>query len=253
MREGRTLDGPRHRAGIAIEAIVPSYLWRFRKTGQFRHRPLRLDRHLSRARARSGRASRRSRATRRTARSRGARRSRGTSSPRKAGDERADEADRDQEHVVAPLICAQFLIQVERESARPWSAWRGRTRIPPPSACRRRTAWPRRWSRPSATRRGSWRGIGRADAEIHRQRELRSRRGSAASRSSWSTHSRTAPPTISMKQTIQTLNSTSLMKECAAAPIDRGRQERDQHADDEAARALGSENAPMKMRHSLPK
>jgi NADH dehydrogenase len=34
-REGRTLEG----LGIdptAIEAIVPSYLWRFRKTGQFR-------------------------------------------------------------------------------------------------------------------------------------------------------------------------------------------------------------------------
>ena len=34
--EGRTLDG----LGIAptsIETIVPSYLWRFRKTGQFRH------------------------------------------------------------------------------------------------------------------------------------------------------------------------------------------------------------------------
>jgi NADH dehydrogenase len=34
-REGRTLAG----LGIdatAIEAIVPSYLWRFRKTGQFR-------------------------------------------------------------------------------------------------------------------------------------------------------------------------------------------------------------------------
>jgi NADH dehydrogenase len=34
--EGRTLTG----LGIAptsIETIVPSYLWRFRKTGQFRH------------------------------------------------------------------------------------------------------------------------------------------------------------------------------------------------------------------------
>ena len=34
-REGRTLQG----LGIepaAMEAIVPSYLWRFRKTGQFR-------------------------------------------------------------------------------------------------------------------------------------------------------------------------------------------------------------------------
>ena len=36
-REGRTLDA----FGIAptaMEAIVPSYLWRFRKTGQFRGR-----------------------------------------------------------------------------------------------------------------------------------------------------------------------------------------------------------------------
>ena len=36
-REGRTLEG----LGIvprAMEAIVPSYLWRFRKTGQFRGR-----------------------------------------------------------------------------------------------------------------------------------------------------------------------------------------------------------------------
>ncbi len=35
MSEGRTLDGARHRAGRASTAIVPSYLWRFRKTGQF--------------------------------------------------------------------------------------------------------------------------------------------------------------------------------------------------------------------------
>ena len=36
--EGRTLQG----LGIqpeSIEAIVPSYLWRFRKTGQFRTQP----------------------------------------------------------------------------------------------------------------------------------------------------------------------------------------------------------------------
>ena len=34
MREGRTLDG----LGLtptAIEAVVPGYLWRFRKSGQF--------------------------------------------------------------------------------------------------------------------------------------------------------------------------------------------------------------------------
>jgi NADH dehydrogenase len=37
VREGRTLAG----LGIepaSIEAVVPSYLWRFRKTGQFRRR-----------------------------------------------------------------------------------------------------------------------------------------------------------------------------------------------------------------------
>jgi NADH dehydrogenase len=37
-RDGRTLEG----LGIhptAIEAVVPSYLWRFRRTGQFRNRP----------------------------------------------------------------------------------------------------------------------------------------------------------------------------------------------------------------------
>jgi NADH dehydrogenase len=37
IAEGRTLQG----LGIepeTIEAIVPSYLWRFRKTGQFRSR-----------------------------------------------------------------------------------------------------------------------------------------------------------------------------------------------------------------------
>jgi NADH dehydrogenase len=37
IAQGRTLQG----LGIApdsIEAIVPSYLWRFRKTGQFRSR-----------------------------------------------------------------------------------------------------------------------------------------------------------------------------------------------------------------------
>ena len=36
-REGRTLEG----LGIdptAVAAVVPSYLWRFRKTGQFRNR-----------------------------------------------------------------------------------------------------------------------------------------------------------------------------------------------------------------------
>ena len=37
MREGRTL-GALGIEGVAIEAIVPSYLWRFRKTGQFRGR-----------------------------------------------------------------------------------------------------------------------------------------------------------------------------------------------------------------------
>jgi NADH dehydrogenase len=38
IAERRTLQG----IGIepdSIEAIVPSYLWRFRKTGQFRSRP----------------------------------------------------------------------------------------------------------------------------------------------------------------------------------------------------------------------
>jgi NADH dehydrogenase len=34
VREGRTLEGLGI-APVAIEAIVPSYLWRFRKTGQF--------------------------------------------------------------------------------------------------------------------------------------------------------------------------------------------------------------------------
>ena len=71
-REGRTLEA----LGIepvAMEAIVPSYLWRFRKTGQFRTaaatprdgqspcHPKPVIRSLSSpARARSGRASRRS-------------------------------------------------------------------------------------------------------------------------------------------------------------------------------------------------
>jgi NADH dehydrogenase len=35
--EGRTLQGLRIEPE-PIEAIVPSYLWRFRKTGQFRSR-----------------------------------------------------------------------------------------------------------------------------------------------------------------------------------------------------------------------
>ena len=38
IEQGRTLEG----LGIdpaAYEAIVPTYLWRFRKTGQFRRRP----------------------------------------------------------------------------------------------------------------------------------------------------------------------------------------------------------------------
>ena len=64
-----------------IEAIVPTYLWRFRKTGQFRSRAARVT-PLPERRSRSGRARRRRCATRRTARSRGAARSRGTSSPR---------------------------------------------------------------------------------------------------------------------------------------------------------------------------
>jgi NADH dehydrogenase len=37
MREGRTLQGLGI-APVAMEAIVPSYLWRFRRTGQFRDR-----------------------------------------------------------------------------------------------------------------------------------------------------------------------------------------------------------------------
>jgi NADH dehydrogenase len=38
-RDGRTLEG----LGIipdSIEAVVPSYLWRFRKTGQFQAHPV---------------------------------------------------------------------------------------------------------------------------------------------------------------------------------------------------------------------
>ena len=48
--------------------------------------------------------------------------------------------------------------------------------------------------------------------------KFRARRDSAASDRMRSTHSSTAPPTISVKQTIQTLNSTHLMKSCAIAP-----------------------------------
>ena len=57
-----------------------------------------------------------------------------------------------------------------------------------------------------------------ADDEIHRQRK---RRGVVIARLEIerSTHSSTAPPTISVMQTIQTLNSTPLMKPCASAPI----------------------------------
>jgi NADH dehydrogenase len=36
-REGRTLDGLGI-APVAMAAVVPSYLWRFRKTGQFKDR-----------------------------------------------------------------------------------------------------------------------------------------------------------------------------------------------------------------------
>ena len=81
------------------------------------------------------------------------------------------------------------------------------------------------------------------DVQIGQQRELRSRRDSAGLSFSRSTHSSTAPPTISIVQTIQTLNSTPLMNAVRERADDRGGQERDQHADDEAARRLLRERA----------
>ena len=67
-----------------------------------------------------------------------------------------------------------------------------------------------------------------------------------------STHSRIAPPTISMKQTTQTLNSMPLMKLCPAAPmIAAGRNAISTPMT--KRRAEGSLNMPIAIRHSRPK
>ena len=53
-----------------------------------------------------------------------------------------------------------------------------------------------------------------------------------------------------MRHTIQGVNSTLLMKSCASVADDRGGQERDQHAEDEAARS-GIARQRHRDRHSL--
>ena len=77
-----------------------------------------------------------------------------------ADDEGGDEADGDDRQVGGRRACRGSCRGRERRR-RPWSAWRGRRRTPPPRACRRRAAGRRRSSRPSAIRRGSSPGTGR--------------------------------------------------------------------------------------------
>ena len=183
MREGRTLPGSAS-SRTPIAAIVPTYLWRFRKTGQFRGR-----RGVTRQPPRSiqpdsARPIRPSVPTidappgeQRKAVARHVVEQRLHHDP--AGDERRDEADRDD----GWCCCRPSATSSCRDRARtrpPWWASRERTRTPPPSACRRRAAWPTRWSRPSATRRGSWRGTGRGRCRDTSAARTPSRRGSAA-------------------------------------------------------------------------
>ncbi len=96
-----------------------------------------------------------------------------------AGDERHDEADRDHDELL-PSSGGRRSCRGRRRRRRPWWAWRDRTRIPPPSAGRRRTAWPTRWSRRTATRRGSWRGTGRCRCRDRSAARTSWRHGSAA-------------------------------------------------------------------------
>ena len=136
-----------------MATIVPSYLWRFRKTGQFqdsgrqsvgqRRNPLRAFAPLQNPSASAISPSvADDDAPPREQREAVARaRSRATSSPRSSRQTNDDAKPTATSSVLSahlrPGSCRD-----RRRRRRPWSASRGRTRTPRPSACRRRAAWP---------------------------------------------------------------------------------------------------------------
>ena len=248
-REGRTLAG----LGIAptaMEAVVPSYLWRFRKTGQFKTGGAEQRRLFPSASATrpSEPTMMRHQREQREAVALHVVEERLHHDP--GDDERHREADGDQ-HRVARAHLGASLVEIVGEGAR-----HGRHREPEREL--------RRGAVVGAEQHGADDGgagarharhhgkaLHEADHEIHRQREVV---GIVVARLEIELvdHSSTAPPTISVKQISQRIEEHSLDEVVRERADDRRRQERDQHADDETPRRRIGEEADRE-RHSRPK